>query len=90
MREAKAESREEAKPAPAGLVVANLQRPLLDREISRLAAWLEPGGRLILSGITVEDIEDMADILAGLPRPMPILRNYTAGTWAALLARSSA
>ena len=79
-----------AKAAPADLVLANLQRPLLDREIPRLATWLEPGGHLILSGITVEDIEDLADILAGLPRPMPILRQYTAGTWAALLARSSA
>jgi ribosomal protein L11 methyltransferase len=76
----------DARPAPADLVVANLNRPLLDRELPRLSAWLKPRGSLILSGLTVDD---MAELLESLPVPMKLLRYYTAGDWAAVLARSA-
>ncbi len=81
---------ENAAQAPAGLLVANLHRPLLDREISRLSDWLEPEGYMILSGITVEDVEELVSMLEGLPRPMRLVRYHTAGEWAALLAKSPA
>jgi ribosomal protein L11 methyltransferase len=81
---------ENAAPAPAGLLVANLHRPLLDREMSRLSDWLEPEGHMILSGITVEDVEELVSMLEGLPHPMRLVRYHTAGEWAALLAKSPA
>ena len=56
----------------------------------RLSDWLEPEGLMILSGITVEDVEELVSMLEGLPRPMRLLRYHTAGEWAALLAKSPA
>jgi ribosomal protein L11 methyltransferase len=70
------------------LVVANLSRELLEREMSRLSRWLEPGGHMILSGITVDDVEELVSNLERLPRPMRLVRYDTAGDWAALLAMS--
>jgi ribosomal protein L11 methyltransferase len=81
---------ENAAPRPAQLVVANLSRTLLEREMSRLSGWLEPGGSMILSGITVDDVEELVSKLDGLPRPMRLVRYHTAGEWAALLATSPA
>ncbi len=80
----------DVRPAAAGLLVANLHRPLLDHEMPRLASWLEPQGYMILSGVTVEDIEELASMLNGLPHPVRLVRYHTAGEWAALLARSTA
>jgi ribosomal protein L11 methyltransferase len=81
---------ESAVTRPAGLVVANLSPALLESEMSRLSSWLEPGGHMILSGITVDDIEELVSNLEGLPRPMRLVRYDTAGDWAALLAMSRA
>ena len=79
-----------ATPRRARLVVANLSRSLLEQEMSRLSGWLEPGGYMILSGITVDDVEELASKLEGLPDPMRLVRYHTAGGWAALLAMSPA
>jgi ribosomal protein L11 methyltransferase len=81
---------ESAAPHRVGLVIANLSRPLLEQEMSRLSGWLVPGGYMILSGITVDDVEELASRLEGLPQPMQLVRYHTAGDWAALLAMSPA
>ena len=79
-----------ALPDPAALVVANLSRALLEDQLPRLAKCLAPGGHMILSGITLEDVEELTTMLERLPRPLRIVRYHTAGDWAALLATSSA
>ena len=79
-------SLEDARPASAGLVVANLNWPLLDRELPRLSTWLQPRGSLILSGLTVDDMEELVESFPASMRPR---RYYTAGDWAAVLAQST-
>lgn len=81
---------ESSDPPPARLLVANLNRPLLDRVVPRLSRWLEPGGNMILSGILVEDVDEMVSMLASAAQPLRVVRYHTAGGWAALRARSPA
>ena len=81
---------EDVAPVPAGLLVANLHRPLLDRELGRLGGWLAPQGLMILSGMTVHDVDEFAGLLEALPQHIKLIRYHTAGEWAALLAQSPA
>jgi ribosomal protein L11 methylase PrmA len=74
----------DADPDPAGLVIANLNRAVLQEELGRLTKWVEPEGRLILSGLLVDEIETLIHHLS--PR-MRVLRYHTAGEWAALVAQ---
>jgi ribosomal protein L11 methyltransferase len=74
----------DADPDPAGLVIANLNRAVLQEELGRLTKWVEPEGRLILSGLLVDEVETLIHHLS--PR-MRVLRYHTAGEWAALVAQ---
>lgn len=60
----------------AGLVVANITAPVLDRLLPRIEARLA-----ILSGLLVEEVDAFA---AALPRRFRKLELWTAGEWAAL------
>jgi ribosomal protein L11 methyltransferase len=65
------------------LVVANLSAPLLRSRAQELLALGAPGSALVLSGLLVEDADDMASAYAGAG---PI-EQRTDGEWACLIGR---
>jgi len=62
-------------------VLANLMAPLLLERASELGALRSPGGRLVLSGLLLEDLRLVADAY----RPLGRIEELRDGEWAALL-----
>jgi ribosomal protein L11 methyltransferase len=65
------------------VVLANLSAPLLRARADELLALGAPGSVLVLSGLLVEDADDMANAYAGAG---PFERR-TDGEWACLIGR---
>ncbi len=73
-----------ANPPAAHLVIANLNQAILSQELPRLAGWVLPQGYLILSGVLIEQLDSLIELL---PVGLRITQTRTAGEWAALLVR---
>jgi ribosomal protein L11 methyltransferase len=72
----------DAEPNPAEVVLANLNETVLRKAITRILSWVLPNGKIILSGL----LQDQADSIAyELPPAFTLVRQRTAGEWAALL-----
>ena len=65
---------------PAAVVLANITAGVLQKHAARLAALVEPGGRLIASGFSDAEIDDVAAAFA-----FEIERRSIEGDWAALM-----
>ena len=69
------------------MVTANLRYPTLLRLADRIAGRLAPGGRLVLSGIKVEECEDARKSYES--RGLKTLWTGSEKGWAALLFRAT-
>ncbi|HEX7087393.1 MAG TPA: 50S ribosomal protein L11 methyltransferase [Vicinamibacterales bacterium] len=65
---------------PADLVVANLTGALLQREASRIADLVRPGGALIVSGILAGELDD---VLAAFASRLDVAETRDEGEWRA-------
>lgn len=65
----------------ADLVVANITAPVLERALERVRA-----GRVVLSGILVEQVDDFVE---ELPARFAVRERWSAGDWAALVLRAA-
>ena len=65
------------------MVLANLSAPPLRARADELLALGAPGSVLVLSGLLVEDADDMANAYAGAGP----LERRTDGEWACLIGR---
>jgi len=69
------------RPRRFDLVLANLMAPLLIERAAEITALLAPGGALVLSGLLVDDLKDVAPSYSTCGRP----RERRDGEWAALV-----